>query len=86
VQSGGAVGLLALFDRLPALADEETDSNSTSGSGSSSATASKSRKTLVDTDTWYRFRGEGFRMTIPPDYQDIVEYDVSLLASIGTGL
>lgn len=60
---------------FPALAAEEGESNSSS---SSTATASKpKKKTLVDTESWYSFRGDGFRMTIPPDYEDLVEFDVS---------
>jgi len=77
VQTGGALGFLAVLGLLPAVAEEDEELNSTSVSGSSTATESKPKKARVDTDSWYRYRGEGFRMTIPPDYIDLVEYDVS---------
>lgn len=77
VQTGGALGFLAALGRLPAVAEEDGEFNSTTVLGSSTATESKPKKSPVDTESWYRYRGEGFRMTIPPDYIDLVEYDVS---------
>lgn len=70
VQTGAAAAAAFGFLAVPALADEQA-STSVSKEG-------KPRKALVDTESWYRFKGEGFRMFIPPDYEDLVEYDVSL--------
>jgi hypothetical protein len=38
---------------------------------------SEVRKPVVETESWYRFRGDGFAIKVPPEFEDIVEPDVS---------
>lgn len=93
VKTGAALALLSVLERFPALAEEapaeigaDGSSISTSVSEGEASGGSKPKKRLVDTESWYRFKGEGFRMTIPPDYEDIVEYDVSFSARLSVAL
>lgn len=36
---------------------------------------SEVRKPIVETESWYRFRGDGFAIKVPPEFEDIVEPD-----------
>ncbi|CAM6010072.1 unnamed protein product [Sphagnum balticum] len=36
---------------------------------------SEVRKPIVQTESWYRFRGDGFAIKVPPEFEDIVEPD-----------
>jgi hypothetical protein len=86
IQTGATLATLAVSNLLPASAEQvetagassEADTNGASG-GNSTATASTStpKRAVVDTESWYGFRGEGFRMKVPPEFEDLVEYDVS---------
>lgn len=86
LQTGATLASLAVLDRFPALAEPAeiqpeapVSQEALAGDGTATAqqSASKPKKSRVNTDTWYRFRGEGFTMKYPPDFEDIVEYDVS---------
>lgn len=86
LQTGATLASLAVLDRFPALAEPAeiqpeapVSQEALAGDGTATAqqSASKPKKSRVNTDTWYRFRGEGFTMKYPPDFEDIVEYDES---------
>lgn len=77
VQAGAALALLAGLDCLPALAEPVQSDPEAAASQESEQAASKPKKARVDTESWYRARGEGFSLLVPPNYEDIVEYDVS---------
>lgn len=87
IQTGATLASLAVSNLLPASAEEvemsgassEAESTNGASGGNSTATASTStpKRAVVDTESWYGFRGEGFRMKVPPEFEDLVEYDVS---------
>lgn len=94
IQSGATLASIAILNLLspPVEALETTAQASPTESLPSSgelsgadplttAAASKPKKPIVDTGSWYRFRGEGFAMKVPPEFEDVVEYDVSNLYS-----
>ncbi|KAH9312714.1 hypothetical protein KI387_027749, partial [Taxus chinensis] len=62
---------------------EQRDGDSSQGSGTSSTVNDSGRKSgepkksifsgLLNTKSWYRFRGNGFSLRVPPDFDDIME-------------
>ena len=79
MQTGAAIALLGVVDCWPVLAEPGEREAESQESGQA---ASKPKASLADTESWYRVRGEGFAMSVPPNYEDIVEYDVSTLHHI----
>lgn len=77
MQTGAALALLAVLNPSAVLAETAQSEPEAAASQESVQAETKPEKSGVDMESWYRVRGEGFALSVPPNYEDIVEYDVS---------
>ncbi|KAG0583807.1 hypothetical protein KC19_3G164900 [Ceratodon purpureus] len=77
VQAGAALAFLAALNPSAVLAETVQSEPGAAASQGSAQAETKPEKSGVDMESWYRVRGEGFALSVPPNYEDIVEYDDS---------
>lgn len=84
--SGSLAGVLAVprdahgLSKLSELGDNNSTSdgsavaNANGGSGGP-AEPRQQQQPAEDVKSWYRYRGEGFVVRVPPGYEDVLDYD-----------
>ncbi|BBN16384.1 hypothetical protein MPTK1_7g05810 [Marchantia polymorpha subsp. ruderalis] len=67
---GSAHGLGRFFDVAE---DSVSGTPEGANAGTSVRSSAKVQQSVDDVTTWFRFRGEGFALRIPPGYQDVLD-------------